>query len=697
MRISDLPWKRIFVLFAYLSMLLLCAIYTLDIEQNNNEKLFLSHTGLESYQAFQDMISEHRVLVVQYEKDFISSSDWNAVSQLKQSIKTSFPKVIFFGANEVYGASFADPSFGSAKVFFKENKQIMLPLLGESHLALLLALPQEFKNSQLEAVMNIIEDSLTTGKISFGGLPYINHTLNAYTDNIRFTIFPLMFIVSFILSMIICGSFKNGLIVFIPSLLATFVSLFTIKYFFASMNMISSIVPLMMSVVNLCSAYHLYFACISSVTWEDARKKKILPIGLMILTTAIGFGSLGVSDIAVIRQFAILCASLIFITFSLNIGWFWLCFPFLDKKKPQQVLIAKIIPARLLSLGMRPRSIFLVVGVTLILAGALGRKIPFLTDATAYFPKKSQLRESIRRVEQRFLGNPTFDLLLRPKSGHDFNFQDLRRIAKLEESLALEFSGTYRVLSRNSIVAEGNSLYSGIFSLPRNKFAYKNIEGSVSPEFLQSFPRKQVYRLSLMGSSLNKKSFEAHKSKIGAQDILKDFNWEFNGLHYQMMEAQNNLIGILSKSFLLSLLLISLIAFTYFRNSMVFLVFLVVNLMPVLGSIVFMVFAGLSINIATVMAFSISLGMIVDSTIHLTYDISKKTSWEVFYETTLIPVMASSFLVVVSFALFILSDFLPIWQIGILLSFSISIGLIMDLFVLPTLLLRTNRYDKALL
>ncbi|NRA46014.1 MAG: hypothetical protein HRU09_13765 [Oligoflexales bacterium] len=688
--------SRILGFTVYILLFVASILYTLDLGQENSEELFLSEEGLESYQTFQNQITEHQVLVAQYEKEPIDVADWDALNKLVLAIKEKFPAVLVFNASEVYGSGWDYSSLDTELSFFYKHPQPMLPLLGKNHQVLLLALPKSFEVQQVSDLIDFLKKRKELGIASFSGLPYINHTLNEYADSIRFTIFPLMFLVSFLLSMFICGSFINGLIVFLPSLLATFISLSTIKFFFSSMNMISSIVPLMMSVVNLFSAYHLFYACKSSQSWLEARKKKILPIGLMIVTTAIGFGSLGVSDIAVIRQFAILCASLIFITFSLNIIWFWLCFTLIQKEKNQEPLVYRIFPSRIFATGMSYRSIILVAVASCILAILMGPRIPFLTDATAYFPKGSHLRDSIRRVEKKFMGNPTFDLLLRSKQGNPFSFKELKEISDLEKELTNEFSGEYRILSRNAMVMEGNELYSGQGSLPNNKFAYQNIEGSITPELRQSFPREEAYRIALMGTSLNKDVFEDHKKRIAANKLLQKFNWEFNGLHYQMLEAQNNLIGILFKSFLISLGLISLIAFSYFRNGMVFLVFLMVNMIPVMASIVFMTIANLSINIATVMAFSISLGMIVDSTIHLTYDISNKVPWETFYKTTLIPVVASSILILISFILFGLSDFLPIWQIGVLLSFSISIGFIMDLFVLPTLLLKSKYYDKAL-
>jgi len=350
---------------------------------------------------------------------------------------------------------------------------------------------------------------------------------------------------------------------------------------------------------------------------------------------------------------------------------------------------------------MRPLQITTFSVVLMGLCFWMAPKIPFLTDATEYFPKDSRLRESIRSVEKHLMGNPTFEILLSPKgesgSKKQFDYEDLQRIDATEKELAAAFSDDYKILSRNTIISEGNYLYSGQQAIPKDIYAYEFIEEQATNTLMASFPRKNIYRLSMMGSTLNRDLFEEHKAKIASHlKQLKDMNWEFNGLHYNMLEAQNALISILVKSFLLSLALISLLAFAYFRRLSVLIVFLVVNVLPVMGALVFMSLAGLSINIATVMTFSISLGMIVDSTIHLTYDFEKKVPWPELYRSTLIPVIASALLLTLSFSLFGFSDFLPIRQIGIVLSFTVFLGLIMDLFVLPTLLLRSNRYDEAM-
>jgi predicted RND superfamily exporter protein len=50
--------------------------------------------------------------------------------------------------------------------------------------------------------------------------------------------------------------------------------------------------------------FHLYFS-------QFALKRKFIPTFLTVITTAIGFGSLIVSDIVVIRDFAIVVLSYI--------------------------------------------------------------------------------------------------------------------------------------------------------------------------------------------------------------------------------------------------------------------------------------------------------------------------------------------------------------------------------------------------
>ncbi|MCR9206064.1 MAG: hypothetical protein NXH75_15885, partial [Halobacteriovoraceae bacterium] len=149
---------------------------------------------------------------------------------------------------------------------------------------------------------------------------------------------------------------------------------------------------------------------------------------------------------------------------------------------------------------------------------------------------------------------------------------------------------------------------------------------------------------------------------------------------------QKKMIGTLFKSFFLSLVLISLIAFLYFKKIKLFFVFMAVNILPVFASFPLLWLFGLSFNIATVMTYSISLGLVVDSSFHIIHTLHDESRDRDFLvKSVLQPIVGASVLLAICFFFFALIDFLPIKEFGLSLGIVILLGMVLDLKVLPSL------------
>ena len=100
----------------------------------------------------------------------------------------------------------------------------------------------------------------------------------------------------------------------------------------------------------------------------------------------------------------------------------------------------------------------------------------------------------------------------------------------------------------------------------------------------------------------------------------------------------------------------------------------------------FLLLLGGSFNIATVMTYSISLGLIVDSSFHLIHDYKRNLPDLTIFKRTKMPVIFSNLSLCLLFSFFTFIPFLPIREFGINLSILTVIGLFFDLKVLPLLL-----------
>jgi predicted RND superfamily exporter protein len=121
-----------------------------------------------------------------------------------------------------------------------------------------------------------------------------------------------------------------------------------------------------------------------------------------------------------------------------------------------------------------------------------------------------------------------------------------------------------------------------------------------------------------------------------------------------------------------------------------------VSLLPVALTFLFMSIFNYSINIATVMTFSISLGLLGDSSFHIIYGKTMRfKNFGEYHRGVLSPVIGTGLLLFLSFGIFTFNSFLPIKQFGGILSFIMIMGAIVDLYVLPTLLYKSHWHKKS--
>jgi predicted RND superfamily exporter protein len=138
---------------------------------------------------------------------------------------------------------------------------------------------------------------------------------------------------------------------------------------------------------------------------------------------------------------------------------------------------------------------------------------------------------------------------------------------------------------------------------------------------------------------------------------------------------------------------------------------LIPNLIPQLLTAALMGYFGISIKPSTILIFSIALGISVDNTIHFLsrYRLELKINNGNIRESVLFALgeagysmIYSSVVLYLGFSIFMLSTFGGTQAMGLLISFTLLLGIICNLFLLPSLLLSlenkiiSKRFKKPL-
>jgi uncharacterized protein len=676
--------KKILYIFISITLLIIGIgglRYSDDLEQNNKETIFLTKSGVEDYEKFKEKFNEKSFVVVK--KEFSGKVKKYEIEQFQQ--KASDLEIYCDEKCEILTSSELPKSFNE-----------VLTLEGETFRGLIIISNPSF----IKKILSKIEKSNYWGEISkdlhMVGVPFTNKLLNKYSQSIKKTLFPSLFIGVLFILVILFRSLKTGLLLFYPCLLSASLSLSTTKYFFQESNLITSIIPLLMFVINLSLVLHIFYTSIELRSLSEAVKEKRRPILLMIITTFIGFFSLYFSELQAVSIFGVLSASLIVLSSVTTIIWLISidqCFNIFPKQNFNSFRPVENFTKVFFRNFLSKKTILIMSLIAIVCGGLLFSKIKILTDATEYFPKESGLKESINNVAKTVLGPPIIDIIV--NFDKDITIRDLKKIEIVEQLLIKKLKkidSSSKMLSSNIFTRKANQIYTGEEKIPDHMISYSTVRSKIPNSIKNGFPLQSQYRINILAPPMNVSQYE--KLLNITKEIFKrqGLKISFNGLYYHLMVAQKEMITTLFKSFLASLFIISLIALLSFKKIKVFFIFLFVNIIPVFISFIFLKIFKISFNIATVMTYSISLGLIVDSSFHIIDTLDKDDlNYDFFYNTIVKPVISASLILSFCFLMFSFNSFLPIQEFGVCLSIIIFIGMFFDLKILPSLYLKKDK------
>jgi len=631
-----------------------------DLKQINKETIFLTSKSRSEYSSFRQQFNLRSLVVV----------------KIPLNLRDDIIPLIKETCREV--CQIVDHTM-------LPQKADLFRLKSDAYEAILLVQSEGASEEKFKRALSALVKVKALGKVSFTGVPYTNILLDKYSEKVKTHIFPSLFVGVFLLLFVFLRSLKFSIIVFFPGLMAAASSLAFTKGFFGHSNLITSIIPLLLFVIQMSMVLHIHSTARELLSLKEALKEKLEPVLLMVVTTFIGFGSLFFSDLKAISDFGLLTAILLLLTtilsyiwlFSLSLlrGKWWSEGLERNGENQQSDYLKKLLVA-----FWSGKKILIFSLISLSLGSFFLTRIKVITDATEYFPQETGLRDEMIAIAKDFVGTPLVEIVLEYKGD---SYDELLLIDKGEQELQRKLGKS--LLSANSLVRVANLQYTGMNELPSNKFAYHALRSQVPEAFRDGYSLEEGYRLTILGEPMNIDSYELLlknvKNTFGDKVSLK-----MNGLYYHLMMAQNKMIGTLFKSFFFSLFLISTLAFLYFKSIKLFFLFMFVNIIPVFASFPLLYLFDLSFNIATVMTYSISLGLIVDSSFHIIHALNNpKVTRDYFIKSVLVPIVGASLLLSICFFFFAFSDFLPIREFGLSLAIVIILGMLLDLKVLPAL------------
>ena len=474
----------------------------------------------------------------------------------------------------------------------------------------------------------------------------------------------LSFAISLTLTWFMLRSLRLAVLVQSVSVFCSFAAVSLIPATGGSMNMVLIVMPTLLMVITTSGAIHICNYWKNSVI-DDPRKSVAhavrmawWPCFLASATTAIGLASLVISSLIPVRDFGIyssigcvvsfLCV--LYILPSLMLYW--------PESPPKPEHINNQHWNRLGQFLTRHRGktcTFNLAATGLCLWGMFYFRTE--TKVIRYFPDESNVMRDYQFLEENLSGIVSVDTIVRfnTEMQHKVSFLDrARTIMELEEALKQhpEVSGTLSLAAfidlRTHDSADENVRSKRTAHLKENLIERKIHErlqkGGAAAEGLSSMialptkssdwkkkgdellhaPGDEVWRITCQSSILSDCDYSVLTRELAAiaEEQLASFEagkpvHRVTGLVPIFLRTQNALLESLINSFGLALLLICAVMAVMLRSIPAALYAMLPNVMPVAMIFGLLGWAGIRVDIGTMITASVALGLAVDGTLHL--------------------------------------------------------------------------------
>lgn len=548
------------------------------------------------------------------------------------------------------------------------------------------------------------------------GPPVLNVDLDRLSRSETLRTFPIAVAASLVVLLVLLRSFRAMLVAFVSTALSLLLLLALIALTGVSLNMITTVLPVLVWVLALANIIHLlrryqHFLAETtdrSAAVERARDEVAYPNVLSAVTTACGFVSLLMADMTPVRELGLFAAAGMLISLGVNLS----VAPMLIRvfrvprvKAPAMASVPWPMPhhARLVLLSSGILMALCVVGVTAIRVES---------NPISFFPRDHRIIQSYDRVQEKLAGFYSLEVVVHlPAVWTDPEIWPV--VSQLQASLETSplVPRVYSPLDLLRLLHQwDNDFDPAFYTFPESREAAEALIaelGEADRAELRRYVSEdgRVVRLSALVNEMNSGPFLAFIGET--EDKLERLGGGYSayatGIVRQLVAAQESLVHTQIKSLSLAVCFVFLVLLFGLRSIRLTLVSIVPNVLPILAAFAAMGALGIKLDAATVMVASVALGIAVDDTVHYLAAFHRETlrthDTATAIRTALNEIAPSMTITTITAAVGFLalysSQFIPIRHFGILSAVAVVAALLADLFMVPAMLALTFRSPKA--
>lgn len=437
-----------------------------------------------------------------------------------------------------------------------------------------------------------------------------------------------------------------------------------------NLNMIIVLIIPIVSILALADSIHILTGFMTSKKEgfkekiSETYSKYIIPSFLTSLTTAIAFYSLLFNSTESIAMLGLITGHIVLISFFIC----YLASPFLLKiLNPKGKISLKVykIP-NWLKRHQKPISGVLVLAF--IVALFLFNSLSYKNNFEVFLPKNAKVTVDHDAIKHHFYSQSTIDVMLEFKEKNKYNHTQIRefvkKFKKIESVRLVNSSLKMKQLNfLNNI--ESNNPYSkngGLTQLINLKVDNPNSIKEIATQIQMLLAKEKGFEYTLSSPTL-----------------------VFN-------EVNDAVSRSLLQSVFISMLLLFFIFVLLTKSIKKGVIGIFVNIIPLASIVLIFVIFDFHINMLTAITGVVSIGLIVDDTIHVFY--RKTVLKHLKQEELSFGIVTTTTVLFVSFISFTVSDFTPTATFGLIAAIVFVVALISDLTLLPYLLDLLNKKTK---
>ncbi len=438
--------------------------------------------------------------------------------------------------------------------------------------------------------------------------------------------------------------------------------------------------------------------------------------------TAAGFATFIITGNKILTEFGILASLSILVAYVLTLVLVPIIFSYLKAPEQRHVqhlesgLVLSIINRVVRIVSKKRTMIYIITGIVVIVGIAGVTQLKSAGKIVDDIARRDPIYRDLSFIEENFKGVMPLEISVDTKKKRGvMKYSTIEKIDQLQLLLS-EYPEISKSLSVVDVVKfarqafyNGDTSYYGLPNTQELNFMIRYLpkmeEGkrTIMNSFLDT--NMQVTRITSQLGNVYTYDIQRIKDEITPRiDSIfpqSDYNVLVTGTSIVYLEGSKYLMKHLVMSLVLAIVLISALMAMLFSSARMIIISLIPNLIPLIMTAGMMGFIGITIKPSTIIIFSIALGISVDNAIQylgryrlfLIYNQWKiRPSVISALRETGFSMIYSSSVLFFGFAIFIFSTFGGTSALGYLISFTLLMALLCNLFILPSFLLTLDNY-----